>query len=100
MWRALAIVLACIGLAGPGLAKQLRTTGRELFCLQERDLQIYLALRHTKEFKDYEVSGCVFLKSGLRYTVLDRKESGVVRVSVLLARDETADGYMMDVRGR
>lgn len=59
MQRVLAITLVCAGIAWPAEAKQLRTTGNELFCLKGEDLMLFVAARTAKEFKDREIAGCM-----------------------------------------
>jgi hypothetical protein len=97
MQRVLAIILVCAGLAWPAEAKQLRTTGNELLCLKGEDLMLFVAARTAKEFKDREIAGCMALRKGLRYTLLDGDGTGVTRIRVRLAGGRAIEGYAINV---
>ncbi len=96
MWRPFAIVLVCMGLASPGEAEQLRTASETLFCLKKDDLLMYAVARNTKEFKDREIGGCMTLRKGQRYTLLDRGEGSMVKVRVHMPRRGTVEGYAIN----
>jgi hypothetical protein len=97
MLRLLSIILVCAGFAWPAEAKQLRTTGDELLCRRSQDLMFYLAVRTAKEFKDREVAGCMALRRGLRYTLLEGDESGLTRIRVQLGSRRSIEGYAINV---
>jgi hypothetical protein len=97
MWRALAIVFFCTGLGCSAEGKQSRTTGNQLFCVNEEDLLMYMVVGTAKEFKNREMPGCMRLKRGQPYTVLDGEGRAVQKIRVRVPGRGTIDGYMRDV---
>jgi hypothetical protein len=98
--RLLALVLLCMGLVCPAEGKQLRATGTMFFCAKEEDLMMYVVAM-TAQDKDLEMPGCMTLKPGTRYIVLEEagtghsEQEGVVRVRIRQSRRKSVEGYLV-----
>jgi hypothetical protein len=97
MRRSLPIVLSCIGivLAANARAAALTTSGNEVFCRKKSDLPIYLAATRAKQLSDQKVEGCMQLRKGKRYEVLNEdRESHIIQVH-LFGHHGPMDGYIL-----
>lgn len=100
MSRALHIVLLAAGLlfADSALARVLRTTGNEVFCRNKSDFPEYLAIVNDKQSRDHTVKGCMELRKGIRYQVIEEHpENGINKIH-LYAPAGPMDGYVMGGR--
>jgi hypothetical protein len=95
MSRSLKIVLSVVGIlfAGNALAQVLRTTGNEVFCRNKSDFPEYLAVVNNKQFNYHTVKGCMELRKGIRYRLIEEHpENGINKVHLYAPQ---VDGYMM-----
>jgi hypothetical protein len=94
MLRVPATILLCAGLAFPTAAKPLRATSSDGFlCRDREDLMTYVIVSSDKNAKPREVPGCMPLRKGARYEVLDDNGSGVIRIRVRLSNGRRVEGY-------
>lgn len=97
MSRSLQIVLFAAGilLADNAAAQVLRTTGNEIFCRNKSDFPEYLAVVNNKQFSYHTVKGCMELRKGIRYRVIEEHpENGIDKIH-LFAPQGPVDGYVM-----
>ncbi len=97
MSRSFPIILFGVGiaLAGSAQAQVLRTTGNEVFCRNKSDFPEYLAVVNNKQFNYHTVKGCMELKKGMRYRVLEEHpENGISKIHLFVGRG-AIDGYMI-----
>jgi hypothetical protein len=95
MSRSLKIFLSVVGIlfAGNALAQVLRTTGNEVFCRNKSDFPEYLAVVNNKQFNYHTVKGCMELRKGIRYRLIEEHpENGINKVHLYAPQ---VDGYMM-----
>jgi hypothetical protein len=103
MRRLLVLVFLCAGLVCPAEGKQLRATGTMFFCTKEEDLMMYVVARTAQESKELEMPGCMALKPGTRYTVLDEdgtgrsEQEGVIRVRIGRSKRSAIEGYLVRI---
>jgi|HubBroStandDraft_4_1064222.scaffolds.fasta_scaffold71844_3 hypothetical protein len=93
MLRVPATILLCAGLAFPTAAKPLKASGDGFFCSNREDLMTYVVVSSDKDAKPREVPGCMPLRKGARYEVLDDNGRGVIRIRVRLSSGRRVEGY-------
>jgi hypothetical protein len=93
MWRSLALVPLCLGIASALAAEQRRIASETMFCVNREDLLMFAIAKNTKEFKNRDNPGCSVLKKGQRYTVVDSGQGSTVKIRVHLPRRGTVEGY-------
>jgi hypothetical protein len=96
MNRSLQIVLLIVGMlfAGHALAQVLRTAGNEAFCRDKSDFPEYLAVVNNNKFNYHTVKGCMELRKGIRYRVIEQHPDGINKIH-LYPPQGPADGYIM-----
>lgn len=97
MNRLLQIVafVAAIASAANAQAQVLKTTGNEVFCRNKSDFPEYLAVVNNKDAKYHTVQGCMELKKGGRYRMIEEHpENGINKVHLYEGRGGI-DGYMI-----
>lgn len=95
MGRLLQIVLLATGMlfADKAAAQVLRTTGNEVFCRNKSDFPEYLAVVNNKQSSYHTVKGCMELRKGIRYRVIEEHpENGINKVHLYAP---PMDGYFM-----
>jgi hypothetical protein len=94
MLRVPATILLCAGLAVPTAAKPLKASNSDGFlCRDREDLMTYVVVSSDKDAKRREVPGCMPLRKGARYEVLDDNGTGVIRIRVTLSNGRRVEGY-------
>jgi hypothetical protein len=102
MQRLLVLVLVCLGLLCPADGRQLRASGTMFFCEKQEDLMMYVVARTAQESKELEMPGCMTVKPGTRYTVLNEdgagrsEREGVIRVRIGPKR-KAVEGYLVRI---
>jgi hypothetical protein len=98
MLRVPATILICAGLAVPAAAKPLKaSSGDGFFCRNREDLMTYVVVSTDKDAKGRDVPGCMPLRKGARYEVLDDNGSGVIKIRVRLSSGRRVEGYTIGV---
>jgi hypothetical protein len=95
MLRVPATILLCAGLVVPAAAKHLKKEGDGFVCRNRDDLMTYVVVSSDKEAKDRNVPGCMPLRKGARYEVLEDNGGGVVKIRVRLSNGRRVEGYMI-----
>lgn len=88
-----AFLFAIIALTARAQAQIRRATGNEVFCQNQADFAEYLAVVNSKQSGDHTVKGCMELKKGMRYRILEEHpENGINKIHLFLRRG-AVDGY-------
>jgi hypothetical protein len=95
MLRVPATILLCVGLAVPAAAKQLKKEADGFVCRKRDDLMTYAVVSSAKDAKDRNVPGCMPLRKGAHYEVLEDNGGGVVKIRVRLSNGRRVEGYMI-----
>jgi hypothetical protein len=99
----LALILTCVAVVAQ--AESRRTKSTQLFCRNQQDLLTFVLVAGSKDAKERNVPGCMVLKKGVRYQVLDdlallQGQRGALKVRLERFptwRSPPTEGYLMRV---
>lgn len=96
MSRSLQMIVLAVAafFADSATAQVLRTAGNELFCRNKADFPEYLAVVNNKQFSYHTVKGCMELRKGNRYRVIEAHPDGIDEVHLYPPKGPL-DGYIM-----
>ena len=80
--------------ADAALAQVLKATGNESFCRNKSDFPQYLAVVNNKQFSYHTVKGCMELKRGNRYRLIQSHPDGIDEIH-LYPPQGPKDGFIL-----
>jgi hypothetical protein len=96
MRRPLQIVVFAVAMlfVHSALAQVLKAAGNEAFCRDKADFPEYLAVVNNKQFSYHTVKGCMELRKGNRYRVIEEHPDGIDEIH-LYPPQGPVDGYIL-----
>jgi hypothetical protein len=73
------------------------TGGGEVFCVKKDDLLLYIVSTQTKQLNGHKPEGCMDLRKGTRYQLIDEDRQSHIKQIHLYAHHGPIDGYMMSI---